>query len=207
MFFKKEGLFITFEGPNGVGKSSVLSGVALQLRRLGYEVFETKEPTFSSLGQFVLNTEKKYRGKTLACLIAADRYFHLESEVLPELSKGKIVLSDRYIESSLVLQRFDNIEIGFIWSINQLINIPDLSVILRAKSDILELRLANRNKYSRFEKEISRDEEIKYYMDALEFLSKRDFNILLLENDKSPLEQTVNEVIQKILILKENKYE
>jgi len=206
MFFKKEGLFITFEGPNGVGKSSVLSGVALQLRRLGYEVFETKEPTFSSLGQFVLNTEKKYRGKTLACLIAADRYFHLESEVLPELSKGKIVLSDRYIESSLVLQRFDNIEIGFIWSINQLINIPDLSVILRAKSDILELRLANRDKYSRFEKEISRDEEIKYYMDALEFLSKRDFNILLLENDKSPLEQTVNEVIQKILILKENKY-
>lgn len=96
---KREGLFVTFDGQNGVGKSDMLYGVASRLTQLGFNVHETKEPSSSPLGQFVRNAEEDYNGRVYASLVAADHYFHLEQEVLPYLSEGKIVLSDRYVES------------------------------------------------------------------------------------------------------------
>lgn len=198
-----KGLFITFDGPSGVGKSSILRGVANQLMQIGFNIFETKEPTLSPLGQFVRNAEEVYKGRTLACLVAADRYFHIDHEVLPALSEGKVVLSDRYIESSLVLQRLDDVEITFIWSLNSQIYIPDMSIILTARPEILDQRLVQRTQYSRFEKSKSRAEELKFYQEAATYLSQRGFNVLLLENDVTPLARNIDQVVHKILMLKE----
>jgi dTMP kinase len=50
---RQKGIFVTFEGPNGVGKSSLLDGVANQLTQVGIDTLRTKEPTLSPLGQFV----------------------------------------------------------------------------------------------------------------------------------------------------------
>lgn len=155
----------------------------------------------SLLGQFVRAAEEDYRGSTLACLVAADRYFHLENEVLPALQTGKIVLSDRYIESSLVLQRLDGLDIEFIWRLNSQICIPDLSVILTASAEILEQRLSQRSSFGRFERTKSRADELSYYLEAAEFLSKRGFNILLLDNGTTPLNENVKKVVQQILTL------
>jgi len=80
-----KGIFVTFEGPNGIGKSSLLDGVANQLAKFDVDILRTKEPTLSPLGQFVRTAEENYQGRILACLVAADRYFHLEKEVLPAL--------------------------------------------------------------------------------------------------------------------------
>jgi len=91
---RKKGVFITFEGPNGVGKSSLLNSVANQLAQPSIDMLQTKESTLSLLGQFVRTAEEDYRGSILACLVVADRYFHLENEVLPALQEDKIVLSD-----------------------------------------------------------------------------------------------------------------
>jgi len=129
------------------------------------------------------------------------RYFHLEKKVLPALREGKIVLSDRYIESSLVLQRLDGLDIEFIWSLNSQICIPDLSVILTASVEILEQRLSQRSSSGRFERTKSRADELKYYLEAAEFLSKHGFNILLFDNGTTPLEQNVKKAVQKILTL------
>jgi dTMP kinase len=192
-------MFVTFEGPNGVGKSSLLNGVANRLIQMGFNVFPTKEPTSSPLGQFVRVAEEIYQGRTLACLVAADRYFHLESEILPALQAGKIVLSDRYVESSLVLQRFDGLDLEFIWSLNSQIYIPDLSVILTASVEILEQRLSQRSSFGRFERTKSRAEELNYYLEAAEFLSKRRFNILILDNGATPLDENIEKVIRKLL--------
>jgi len=200
-----KGIFVTFEGPNGIGKSSLLDGVANQLAKFDVDILRTKEPTLSPLGQFVRTAEENYQGRILACLVAADRYFHLENEVLPALREGKIVLSDRYIESSLVLQRLDGLDIEFIWSLNNQICIPDLSVILTASVEILEQRLSQRSSFGRFERTKSRAEELNYYLEAAEFLSKRGFNILLLDNGTTPLEQNVEKVVQKILKLNSHR--
>ncbi len=202
---KLKGLFVTFDGPNGVGKSSILRGVANQLMQIGFNIFETKEPTLSPLGQFVRNAEEVYKGRTLACLVAADRYFHIDHEILPALSEGKVVLSDRYIESSLVLQRLDDVEITFIWSLNSQIYVPDMSIILTARPEILDQRLVQRTQYSRFEKSKSRAEELKFYQEAAKFLSQRGFNVLFLENDVTPLARNVEQIVQKILTLKEGR--
>jgi dTMP kinase len=161
----------------------MVNGVKTRLSRLGCNVVETKEPSVSQIGQFAKNAEEKYRGLPLACLISADRYFHIENEVIPALSEGKVILSDRYAESSLVLQRHDGVNIDFIWALNSYVYVPHLSIILLAKPQILEERLAKRRQYTRFEKSISRIDELSYYQDAADFLALRGFNIRLIDND------------------------
>jgi dTMP kinase len=198
---KTRGLLITFDGPNGAGKSSVLLGVAALLTQSGCNILTTKEPTSSPLGQFVRDAEEVYTGRTFAHLVAADRYFHLESEIFPALSAGKVILCDRYVESSLVLQRLDGLDIDDIWSINSQIQIPDLSIILQARPEILAQRLAQRNRLSRFEKNNSRTRELIFYQEAASFLSSKGFNVMFLENDDVSLEQIVDRIAQKILTI------
>ena len=195
---KHKGMFVTIEGPNGVGKSSIVSGVASRLRQLAFDVLETSEPTSSYLGQLVRQLEAEYRGRVYACLVAADRYYHLDHEVIPALQEGKVVLSVRYVESSLVLQGLDNVELEFIWALNSQIYKPDLSVILTAPAEILEQRLAQRPSLSYFERTESRATELSYYLDATEFLSKHGFNVLLLDNGNTPLDENINRISEKV---------
>lgn len=146
----QKSLFVTFEGPNGVGKTTVIKDVAQKLGVLGYSVLRTKEPTGSSLGDFLRNAEELYGKETLACIAAADRYFHIEKEIAPALAVGRIVLSDRYVESSLVLQRLDGCSLEFIWSINSQILVPDLSIIFFADPAILGQTRNRANKVESF---------------------------------------------------------
>src|SRR3989338_5572031 len=111
-------MFITFEGPNGVGKTAIVDAVAKKLFDMGFDVLKTKEPTKSRLGDFLRNAEEFYGGACLACIAAADRYSHIEQEIMPALSRGKVVISDRYVESSLVLQRLDGCALEFLWGLN-----------------------------------------------------------------------------------------
>lgn len=200
---KTRGLFITFDGPNGVGKSSVLLCVAALLTQSGCNILATKEPTSSSLGQFVRDAEEVYTGRAFAHLVAADRYFHITSEILPALSAGKVILCDRYVESSLVLQRLDGLDVNEIWAINSQVQIPALSIILQARPEILAERLAERSRLSRFEKNSSRTQELTFYREVASFLSSKGFNVMFLENDDVPLEQIAEQIAQKILQLKE----
>lgn len=196
---KTRGLFITFDGPNGVGKSSVLLCVAALLTQSGYNILKTKEPTSSVLGQFVRDAEEVYAGRALAHLVAADRYFHIASEILPALSAGKVILCDRYIESSLVLQRLDGLDVNEIWTINSQVQIPALSIILQARPEVLAERLTQRNRLSRFEKNNSRTQELTFYQEAADFLSSKGFNVMFLENNDIPLGQIAEQIAQKIL--------
>ena len=153
------------------------------------------------------NAEELYGKEILACIAAADRYFHIEKEITPALAAGRIVLSDRYVESSLVLQRLDGCSLEVIWSINSQVLAPDLSVILVADPTILGQRLAiERTKLSRFEREESREQEMRFYREAAEFIVQKGFNVLLLENDKQPVGDTSECIvieIQKLLNMKE----
>lgn len=194
---KQKGLFVTVDGPNGVGKSTIVHHVATELARLGFNTIETQEPTKSDLGLLARRLESKYHGHTYACLIAADRYYHLVKEVNPALSDNRIVISARYVESSLVLQRFDNVDLEFIWGINSKINVPDLSVILTAPPEILEQRLAQRDSLSRFESSMNRQKELDYYLEAAEFLAERGFNILTLDNS-TDLSENVISIVKSI---------
>lgn len=179
---RQAGVFITIEGPNGAGKSSILDGLETRLRSSGLDVYTTTEPSTSAIGQLSRIIEPDCRGIAYACLIAADRYYHIDNEITPALEQGKAVICARYVESSLVLQVLDGVPIEFVWGLNSRVRIPDLSVILTAPDVVLEQRLSQRDELSYFEQKTGRSEEASAYRNAAEFLSRRGFSILLLDN-------------------------
>lgn len=105
------GYFITFEGGEGAGKTSILHAIALQLTELGYDVLATREPGGIEIAEKIRNvildpSHTVMDARTEALLYAAARRQHLVEKVLPALEQGKIVLCDRFIDSSLAYQGY-----------------------------------------------------------------------------------------------------
>lgn len=106
-----KGYFITIEGGEGAGKTTVLQLLSQQLSERGYDVLLTREPGGISISEQIRNiilhpdhTEMEKR--TEALLYAAARRQHLVQKVIPALQAGKIVLCDRFIDSSLAYQGY-----------------------------------------------------------------------------------------------------
>lgn len=102
-------MFITIEGPEGSGKSSVTEVVSKRLMQEGYEIVRTREPGGTPIAEqireVILNKENTKMDKiTEALLYAASRRQHLVEKVWPLSKEGKIVISDRFIDSSLAYQ-------------------------------------------------------------------------------------------------------
>lgn len=102
-------MFITFEGVDGCGKSSVLQYVLEELKKEGYNIIGTREPGGVKIAEDIRNIilDKENTAidkKTEALLFAASRRQHLVEKVWPALKEGKIVLCDRFLDSSLAYQ-------------------------------------------------------------------------------------------------------
>lgn len=102
-------MFITIEGPEGSGKSSVTKKVAEMLEKDGYEIVMTREPGGTPIAEQIRNVildkaNTKMDGMTEALLYAASRRQHLVEKVWPLSKAGKIVISDRFLDSSLAYQ-------------------------------------------------------------------------------------------------------
>ncbi|WFE96563.1 dTMP kinase [Micromonospora sp. WMMD987] len=159
------GRFIVVDGPSGVGKTTTVALLANLVTADGWEVHRTKEPSHTTLGETARHGTDEYRGLTLACLVAADRYHHLETEIRPALAAGKVVICDRYLATSLVLQRLDGVDGAFIWALNQHIDRPHLTVILSGDPVRSRARAAARGIHSRFHRggpEAGRQERERY---------------------------------------------
>jgi dTMP kinase len=123
------GFFAAVDGPSGIGKTTITSLLVSRLTARGYPVAATKEPTATALGNLARFGTDDYHGLTLACLVVADRYHHLEHEIRLALQAGQFVLCDRYVASSLVLLRLDGVPPEFLWQLNQHADRPDLTVL------------------------------------------------------------------------------
>src|ERR1039457_2834855 len=145
-----QGFFIAIDGPSGIGKSTLTGLLADRLTAHGCSVTATKEPTATPLGSLARFGTDDYRGLTLACLVAADRYQHLKHEIRPALQAGRLVLCDRYLASSLVLQRLDAVSSDFVWQLNQAAAPPGLCVSLSPPASCPRERAEKRGLYSRF---------------------------------------------------------
>ena len=146
----RRGFFVAIDGPSGIGKSTITGLLSSELTARGCPVLATKEPTATPLGSLARFGTDDYHGLTLACLIAADRYQHLEQEIRPALYDGQIVLCDRYIASSLVLQRLDGVLPEFVWQLHQRADQTDLYIILSGDPAQTRQRAEKRGLYSRF---------------------------------------------------------
>jgi dTMP kinase len=107
------------------------------------------------------------------------------------LESGHIVISDRYIASGLVIQRFDDIDPVFLWQLNDEAEQPDLAVILEADPDVIAQRLSERGPHNRLQLAPgSSHREVECYRQAAETLTTAGFDILRVDCSNRLAEQS-----------------
>ena len=146
-----KGLFITFEGGEGAGKTTVIQTLADKLSELGRQILVTREPGGISIAEqireVILNPDNTMMdGRTEALLYAAARRQHLVEKVSPALASGHIVLCDRFIDSSLAYQGVARgLGLDDIWKINQFAIdslMPDITIYLDISPEVGLARIA-----------------------------------------------------------------
>lgn len=145
----KKGLFITFEGADGSGKSTQLKKTAEFFQKKGFEVVSTRDPGGTPLGvkirEILLHHEGKIADKSELFLYLADRAQHVDQKIIPALNDGKVVLCDRYIDSSVAYQGYARgLDIEEIIMLNNIVTksyLPDLTFVFDVSTDVAETRV------------------------------------------------------------------
>lgn len=150
-----KGLFITFEGCEGSGKTSVITKLTEYLENKGYKVYKTREPGGSKIAEDIRNVILDVNNTNMdkiteALLYAASRRQHLVEKVIPYLNDGYIVICDRYLDSSLAYQGYARgIGIDKVYDINISATeglLPDLTVYMDVEPKIGLNRIHNNNR-------------------------------------------------------------
>lgn len=110
----KKGLFITFEGADGCGKTTQLELLAKYLEEKSFDILITREPGAKGLGEklrdILLNYDGVVSDRCESFLFLADRAQHIDTIVTPAVNEGKIVLCDRHIDSSVAYQGYGRMQ-------------------------------------------------------------------------------------------------
>jgi dTMP kinase len=133
------GAFIVLEGGDGSGKTTQARSLHSALSHKGYKVHSTAEPSRSTAGRLIRRRVlhgKKTSPEVEALLFAADRFLHLESEILPALADGKIVVCDRYMYASFAYQGAQGLDSHWLREINRFAVKPDLALYLDVPAEI-----------------------------------------------------------------------
>lgn len=142
---REKGYFITFEGPEGAGKTTVITALYDQLQATGKKVILTREPggirISEKIREIILNNDyQEMDSKTEALLYAAARRQHLVERVIPALEEGAIVLCDRFVDSSLAYQGYARgLGMDEVWAINAFAignTLPDLTIFFDVAPEI-----------------------------------------------------------------------
>ncbi|GAP62495.1 dTMP kinase [Ardenticatena maritima] len=135
----RRGLFITFEGPEGAGKTTVIRAVAEHLRQRGYNVVLTREPGGTPIGDQIRTVllspdNNAMHPETELLLFSAARAQHVRERILPALEEGAIVLCDRFADSTLAYQGYGRgLDLPALHAITQFATgglTPDLTILL-----------------------------------------------------------------------------
>jgi len=142
---EKQGIFICVEGLDASGKTTHAHKLVRSLLERGYEALYTTEPSSGQIGKFVrtyiLQRQKRIPTIVEALLFAVDRADHVERTIRPAIKEGKIVVSDRYVYSSLAYQGAMGLNLDWIEEINRFAISPDLAIYIDIPSEVVIKRL------------------------------------------------------------------
>lgn len=200
------GVFVAIDGPGGAGKSTLTSALAAVLQEDSRAVYQTRQPTDTPLGKMARYGTDRFKGRAMAHLIAADRYHHLDELLLPALRRGEIVVCDRYIASSLVLQVMDGLDLETVWQINSAARLPDLAVFVTGHPDVIADRLAARGAHSRYERMPNSSHiEHRLFTEAASFFVDQGVQILELDATATDPESLARIVAGEVIALMQNR--
>lgn len=198
--------FITFEGPEGSGKTSILKAVFQSFVDANIDVLTTREPGGIKISEQIRNVildvdNKEMDARTEALLYAAARRQHIMEVVKPALEAGKTVLCDRYIDSSLAYQGVGrDLGIDEVLKVNQFAIenlLPDLTVFINVPPAIgLNRVFGNDRHVDRLDLESIHFHE-KVYDGYLTIIERFKDRIIVIDGTK-PLEDVVDDVITAI---------
>lgn len=190
---KHRGLFVTFEGPDGSGKTTISKLVYKKLNDLGYNCIYTREPggirISEDIRDIILDTKNTNMDKrSEALLYAASRRQHLIEKIIPALKANQIVICDRFIDSSLAYQGVAR-GIGFdeVLSINQFAiedMFPDLTIFLDITAQEGLNRIEGRDKKDRLDLE-SIDFHNKVYEGYQQVIKRFNQRITIVDANNS----------------------
>jgi len=190
------GKFITFEGPEGSGKSSLIQCVFDHFKAKGINVMMTREPGGIRISEKIReilldNTLTEMDARTEALLFAAARRQHLAEKVIPALNAGTLILCDRFIDSSLAYQGVGRgLGIDEVFAINKFAIgefLPDLTVFVNVRPEVGLARVFNnhRSKIDRLDLE-TREFHQKLYAGYLELVHRFPERIVSINGELPP---------------------
>lgn len=204
-----KGLFITFEGPDGSGKTTVATAVCERLKEKGYEVIHTREPGGIAISEdirkIILDPKNTSMDpKTEALLYAASRRQHLVEKVFPAIKEGKIVICERFLDSSLAYQGYGR-KLGFdeVLSINMFAidnTYPDLTIYLDVDEQVGLDRLADRSFKDRLDQESIEFHHLvsEGYREVLRRFKDRICIVDASQDKESVIQDSLDLIIKKI---------
>jgi dTMP kinase len=199
------GLFISFEGIDGVGKSTQADLLETWLKSLGKTVVRTLEPGGTEVGIEIRKILLHHRGdlapRAEAALFAADRAHHVVSKIRPALERGEIVITDRYFDSSVAYQgagrELSQKEVRdlSLWAVGGLL--PDLTVLLDLPADVAR----NRRNGSGTEPDRLESEKIEFFERARQAyldLANAEPNRFLVIDASATVEQMQQQIVSRV---------
>ena len=202
----QKGLFITFEGPDGSGKTTVSKAVTERLEKEGYAVRYTREPGGSTIAEeirdIILNPDNTNMDpRTEALLYAASRRQHLVDKIIPALEEGITIICDRFVDSSLAYQGVARgLGIEEVYELNRFAienYLPDKTIYLDIDVEVgLERIQKGRDVLDRLDQEDITFHEQVYqgYQEIIHLYEDR----MILVNANHPIEEVIEESYQVV---------
>ena len=198
---KKKGFLICIEGIDASGKTTQAKLLVKNLTTRGYEAVYTTEPSKGFYGQIlrekILQGEKRVPAIFEALLFAVDRLDHVEKEIKPALMRGKIVISDRYVYSSIAYQGAAGLDLKWIEEINKWALKPDLAIYLDVPAEVVIKRIKRKRSVMETLQNQKKVREV--------YLRLVKEGKLILVNGNRPVEEVEREILQKVLNFLENR--
>ena len=201
-------MFITIDGPDGTGKTTLARQLAERLQAAGIPAAYTCEPTGSKLGQHIREILRKggYELSRLTDLFVEDRAEHIRDFIQPRCLRGAVVICDRYKYSTLCYQHLQGEPIARLLELNKGFLAPDLPVILLSEdAGLLLERICQRGQGSDlFESRRTIEQSIAIYRQMPAYFPEENFLYL---NAACPPEETADQLEAKILGMLEKPQE
>ena len=191
----KKGMLICIEGIDASGKTTQAKLLVKNLNERGYEAVYTSEPTKGFFGQIlrqkILYGNERVPAVVEALLFALDRLEHVEKEIKPALEKEKIVVSDRYLYSSIAYQGAAGLDPAWIEEINRWAIKPDLAIYLDVPAEVVIKRLKRKRSVMETLENQRRVRNV--------YLRLVKEGMLLLVDGNRPIEEIEREILEIVM--------